>query len=71
MKGKCKQPNSKGSILDVESVPGHELSERETMPEYKLKEVKIGSTKSESKAKIEPKKEKLGSNELEHVETYI
>ncbi len=41
------------------------------MPEYKLKEVKIGSTKSESKVKIEPKKEKLGNNDLEHVETYV
>ena len=73
MKGRPKRPNSNGSVLDVEAAPGHEPLERNTMPENKLKESKIGSTKSitESKAKIEPKKEKLGSNESKYVETYI
>ena len=63
MKGKCKQPIGKETILGVEAAPGHTLPERDIMPEHKLKEVKIDSTKSEFKVKVEPKKE--------NVETYV
>ena len=63
MKGKCKQPIGKETILGVEAAPGHTLPECDIMPEHKLKEVKIDSTKSEFKVKVEPKKE--------NVETYV
>ena len=58
-------------ILDVEAAPGHKLPDRDAMPEHKLKEVKIGSIKSETKVKIEQKKENLENNDSNHVETYV
>ncbi len=57
MKGKCKQPIGKGATLGAEAAPGPTLSE------HNLKEIKIDSTKSDFKMKIEPK--------IENVETYV
>ena len=56
MKGRCKQPIGKELILGVEVTPGYKLPDSDAMPEHKLKEVKIGSIKSETKVKIEQKK---------------
>ncbi len=55
MKGRCKQPIGKETTLG--SAPGPTLSE------HNLKEIKIDSTKSDFKMKIEPK--------IENVETYV
>ena len=57
MKGKCKQPIGKEATLGAEAAPGPTLSD------HNLNEIKIDSTKSDCKIKIEPK--------IENVETYV